>query len=151
MQGRLGPKLSNKVRGVVGNRTKRFLITQTCGGGDFCMFSSRISRFCTIMQKSHLKNCLLTKNIINIWGAWKNFERTLKLKFFSEHFFISKSIRKRKRKRHTMFQLYFKIQNVRLSWFSEYGIPSDIYWILTTLDPFKNSCEWTSRSSLRRC
>ena len=82
MQGRLGPKLSNKVRGVVGNRTKRFLITQTCGGGDFCMFSSRISRFCTIIQKSHVKNCLLTKNIINIWEAWKHFERTLKLNFF---------------------------------------------------------------------
>jgi len=37
LQGSLGPTLSKEVRGVVENCLKSFLITQTCGGGDFFM------------------------------------------------------------------------------------------------------------------
>ena len=38
LQGSLSPKLSNKVRGVIGNDVNPFLIDPACGGSNFYMF-----------------------------------------------------------------------------------------------------------------
>ena len=53
--GSLSPKLCKKVRGVIGNRVNLFLITQTCGGGDFFMILKDFHENCFKIIKNWLQ------------------------------------------------------------------------------------------------
>ena len=119
--GTLSPKLSNKVRGVIGNRMNPFLITQMCGGGDFYMFwNVFLSFFCNYAEIA-CKKLSFSKQQGQRSGAWKNFEITLQLNFFLKHFLKSIAIRKIKRGHHTMRESIFIATNVSSCSFLDSG------------------------------
>ena len=85
LRGSMGPKLSNKVRGVVENRTKRFLITQTCGGGDFFMIFMEFHKNGFEIATS----CIRANVMVWLEARRKNFENTLEIKIcFQTHLWV---------------------------------------------------------------
>ena len=75
-RGSRSPKLSNKVSGVIGNRISPFLITQTCGSGDFIVILKDFHENCS----KRIKKCVPAN--VKVWLArrGKPFQITLEFK-----------------------------------------------------------------------
>ena len=78
----LSLKLSNKVRGVIWNRMNPFLITQTCGGGDFSMFWNFLKSFFYNYAEIACKKLCFSKQQGKCFEAWKKFWNHFRIQNF---------------------------------------------------------------------
>ena len=70
------------MRGVLANTSEWFWESQTCGGGDFCMFSYCLK---TLYEKSAeiaCKKSFLTNKTVRLGVRENNFELTLQFKSY---------------------------------------------------------------------